>query len=51
MCVRVVKGGGSRPWKLISKLTGRVVGTSETKAKAEAAVRARGVVAGRKGVR
>ena len=41
MPVKVVKRTGSRPWKIVEIATGRVVGTSISKAKAEAAARAR----------
>jgi hypothetical protein len=33
--------GDSRPYKIVNKETNKVVGTSKTKAKAEASVRAR----------
>ncbi len=33
--------GQKRPWKIINKITGKVVGSSKTKAKAEASIRAR----------
>jgi hypothetical protein len=35
------RGGGPRPWKIIKKTTGEVVGTSKTREQAEASVRAR----------
>jgi len=35
------KGKGKRPWKIIRSDTGKVVGSSITKAKAKASVRAR----------
>jgi hypothetical protein len=35
------KGKGSRPYKLVNKKTGKQVGSSKTKAKAKAAMRAR----------
>lgn len=38
---KVKKGKGKRPWKIIKPATGEVVGTSVTKEKAEASVRAR----------
>ncbi len=41
MPYRIVKKKGSRPWKIVSKETGRIVGSSETKAKAEASARIR----------
>jgi len=37
----VRKGGGSRPWKIVNKQTGRVVGSSKTKSAAQASVRIR----------
>jgi len=37
----VVKKGGERPWKIIKSDTGEVVGSSETKKKAQASVKAR----------
>ena len=40
MPVRVVKRSGKRPWKLIER-SGKVVGSSLTKADAEKAARAR----------
>ena len=36
----VVKRGGKRPWKIIKTATGEVVGSSTSKADAEASVRA-----------
>jgi hypothetical protein len=36
MPVHVEKRGGVRPYKIIETATGRVVGSSETRAKAEA---------------
>ena len=41
MPYKVVKRSGSRPWKIVKTTTGEVVGSSTTKAKAEASVRAR----------
>lgn len=41
MPYKVVKRGGSRPWKIVKTTTGEVVGSSTTKAKAQASVRAR----------
>jgi len=35
------KGKGARPWKIINKNTGKVVGSSVSKAKARGSVRAR----------
>jgi len=40
MPVRVVKRSGARPYKIIEK-TGKVVGTSDTKEKADSSARAR----------
>jgi hypothetical protein len=37
----VRKGGGSKPWKIIKKTTGEVVGSSTSKGKALASVAAR----------
>ena len=37
----IKKGSGKRPWKLVKKSTGKVVGTSTSKTKAQAAMRAR----------
>lgn len=37
----VKRGNGERPWKIINKNTGKVVGTSKTKEDAKASVRAR----------
>jgi hypothetical protein len=34
-------GGGAKPFKIVKKDTGKVVGSSTSKAKAEASVRAR----------
>lgn len=38
---KVVKGSGGRPWKIVKKDTGEVVGSSISKAAAQASVRAR----------
>jgi hypothetical protein len=38
---KVVKRSGSKPWKIIKTTTGKVVGSSTTKAKAQASIRAR----------
>ncbi len=35
------KKGQARPWKIINKVTGKVVGSSLTKKDAEASIRAR----------
>lgn len=43
MPYKIVKRGGKKPWKIIKKTTGKVVGSSTTKAKAQASVRARHV--------
>ena len=40
MPVTVRKGGGARPWKIVEK-SGKVVGSSTSKANAEASARAR----------
>jgi hypothetical protein len=37
----IVKRTGERPWKIIKKTTGQVVGSSKTRAAAVASVRAR----------
>ena len=41
MPVTVQKRGGKKPYKIVEKATGKVVGSSETKHKAEASARAR----------
>lgn len=41
MPYKVVKRTGSKPYKIIKKDSGKVVGSSKTKAKAQASVRAR----------
>lgn len=41
MPYKIVKGTGKKPWKIVNKNTGKVVGSSETKAKAQASIRAR----------
>lgn len=41
MPYRIVQRSGKRPWKIIKKATGKVVGSSLTKEDAEASVRAR----------
>lgn len=33
--------GGTRPFKIVNKISGKVVGSSETRANAEASIRAR----------
>lgn len=38
---KVKKGTGKKPYKIVKKTTGEVVGSSETRAKALASVRAR----------
>lgn len=35
------RGSGSRPWKIVKSNTGKVVGSSTSKAEAQASVRAR----------
>lgn len=37
----VEKRSGAKPWKIINENTGKVVGSSATKAQAQASVRAR----------
>jgi len=41
MPVKVVKKGGARPYKVVEKATGKVKGSSTTKAKAQASANAR----------
>jgi len=41
MPYKIEKRTGDRPWKIISKDTGKVVGSSVTKAQAQASIRAR----------
>lgn len=41
MPYKIEKRGGKRPFKIIKVSTGEVVGTSKTKAMAEASIRAR----------
>jgi len=41
MPVKVKRGSGKRPWKIVEKSTGKIVGSSTTKANAEASARAR----------
>lgn len=41
MPYRIERRKGQRPWKIINKARNEVVGSSTTKAKAEASVRAR----------
>jgi len=41
MPVIVRKGTGKRPYKIVEKATGKVVGTSTTRAKAQASANAR----------
>lgn len=40
MPFKIVKRGGDRPFKIINKNTGKQVGSSKTRAKAEAFIRA-----------
>jgi len=47
MPVKVVKRSGTRPYKIVER-GGKVVGSSVTKAKAEAAARARNAAGGKK---
>lgn len=44
----VVKGSGSRPWKIKNTDTGEIVGSSKSKEQAEASVRARYANEGKK---
>jgi hypothetical protein len=41
MPYKIVKGGGKKPHKIINKETGKQAGSSTSKAKAKASVRAR----------
>ena len=41
MPTTVRKGSGSRPYKVVEKATGRVVGSSSTRAKAQSSANAR----------
>lgn len=41
MPYKVEHRSGAKPWKIVKTTTGKVVGSSETKAKAQASVRAR----------
>jgi hypothetical protein len=41
MPYKIVHGTGKRPWKIIKKDTGRIVGTSKTKTMAMRSVKAR----------
>ena len=41
MPVTVKKGSGSRPWKIVEKDTGKVVGSSTSKASAQKSANAR----------
>ncbi|GEM_PF-1883650 len=43
MPYKVVKSSGARPYKIVRRDTGKVVGTSKTRAMAEASIRARGM--------
>jgi hypothetical protein len=38
---KVVKRGGKKPWKIVKKTTGEIVGSSTSKEQAMASVRAR----------
>ena len=52
MPVKVVKRSGPKPWKIVEVATGRVVGSSTSKAKAQASARARNAAHAKKtGVR
>lgn len=48
MPYKIVKRGGARPWKIVKKDSGKVVGSSTSKAKAQASVRARYAGEGKK---
>lgn len=41
MPYRIQKLGGEKPWKIIKKDTGEIVGSSKTKKDAQASIRAR----------
>jgi len=41
MPVTVRKGSGSRPWKIVEKASGKVVGSSKSKANAQRSANAR----------
>ena len=41
MPYKVVKRSGKKPWKIINRNTGQVVGSSNSKSKAQASARAR----------
>lgn len=41
MPYRIERRSGAKPWKIIAKDTGKVVGSSTSKAKAQASIRAR----------
>jgi hypothetical protein len=41
MPYKIVKRSGAKPWKIIAKDTGRIVGSSTSRQKAEASVRIR----------
>jgi hypothetical protein len=41
MPYKIVKRTGAKPWKIVNKDTGKVVGSSTSKEKAQASVRAR----------
>lgn len=41
MPVKVVKRSGAKPYKVVEKATGKVVGSSTTRAKAQASANAR----------
>jgi len=48
MPYKVEKRSGDKPYKIINKDTGKVVGSSETEAKAQASIRARYAHEGKK---
>jgi hypothetical protein len=41
MPYKIEKRSGKRPWKIIKKSTGKVIGSSKTKENAKASIRAR----------
>jgi len=46
MPVKIAKGKGKRPWKIKEKSTGRIVGSSTSKRKAQSSARVRNAYAG-----
>jgi len=43
MPYKVIKSSGVRPYKIVRRDTGKVIGTSKTRVMAEASIRARGM--------